>query len=122
MSEWIEYKKGWEISEQIHNDKTYIQIQKLLKKGEQIADYSLLQELRNKKIDNRFKNFWVFVPNPDKISKNNNYFARFGADSDRADLGCDGSPSGRNSSLGVFLIRKKVKKKVCKLCKRELDE
>jgi hypothetical protein len=108
---WLKIlKKGIEITtKQQFNGKTYSEILKEVKE-EEIATYELLQELRNK--DYKFlKDFWVFVPNPDKVSKKNNYVARFGADSVRADLICDGGLSYLNFSLGVFLIRKLKEKK-----------
>ena len=106
FGDWYEYKKGWEIStKQQYNGKTYSQILKLVKE-ENIANYSLLQELRNKGL-NFLKEFWVFVPNPDKISKDNKYVARFFAYSDRANFNCDWVPTGAYPSLGVFIIRKK---------------
>ena len=105
VGDWYEYKKGWEIStKQQYNGKTYSQILKLVKE-ENIADYPLLQELRNKGL-NFLKEFWVFVPNPDKISKDNKYVAGFLANSDRAYFGCDWVPTGTGPSLGVFVIRK----------------
>ena len=107
VGDWFEYKKGWEIStKQQYNNKTYAEILKLVKE-ENIADYPLLQELRNKSL-NFLEEFWVFVPNPDKISKDNKYVARFFARSDSAGLICDGVPTNTNPSLGVFIIRKKV--------------
>jgi len=106
VCDWYEYKKGWEIStKQQYNNKTYAEILKLVKE-ENIANYSLLQELRNKGL-NFLEEFWVFVPNPDKISKDNKYVARFFAYSDRANFNCDWVPTGAYPSLGVFIIRKK---------------
>jgi len=102
---WYEYKKGWEIyTKQCYNGLTYAQILNKVKE-ENIADYPLLQELRNKGL-NFLKEFWVFVPNPDKISKKK-FVARFIADSDWANLDCDWYPTDTDPSLGVFLIRRK---------------
>jgi len=97
---------GIEISQQIYNNKTYSEILKLVKES-QIADHNLLFKLREltEKYP-QFEAFWVFVPNPDKISKEKGAVARFNAYSDGADLYCDRNPSNRNSSLGVFLWRK----------------
>ena len=76
-----------------------------MNEGEEIADYPLLQNLRN---ENKLPvNFWVFVPNPDKVSKSKNYAARFNVGSDWASLDCGGDPAYRDASLGVFLIRRK---------------
>jgi len=108
---WYEYKKGWEITtKQQFNNKTYPEILEIVKESE-IADYNLLQKLRNKGLK-FLKDFWVFVPNQDKISKENEYVAWFDALSVRAFLGCGRLPGYRYDSLGVFLIRKKEKEQV----------
>jgi len=108
-TEWVsidKFKKDYEIStKQQFNGKTYGEILKLVKEKE-IADYPLLQKLRNSGEFKFLKEFWVFVSNPDKISENNNYVARFYADSDRADFICYRNGSYRYASLGVFIIRK----------------
>jgi hypothetical protein len=120
VGDWYEYKKGWEIStKQQYNGKTYAEILELVK-VENIADYQLLQELRNKGLT-FLKDFWVFVPNPDKISKDK-YVARFDANSNWADLYCDRLPTGRSDSLGVFVVRKKVKMKKPKAQIQNLDK
>ena len=104
VGDWYEYKKGWEIStKQQYNNKTYAEILKLVKE-ENIANYSLLQELRNKGL-NFLKEFWVFVSNPDKISKEK-FVAGFDADSGRPYFNCYGGPTDTGPSLGVFVIRK----------------
>lgn len=113
-TDWLDIGNGLEISKQVHNGKTYAEIKELLNKREKVADYALLQKLRNKNMDERFKDFWVFVPNPDKITENNNYIARFSASSDRAFLDCDRSPSISYASLGVFIVRKKIRGKKSK--------
>lgn len=109
---WIEYKKGWEISAKpMHFNMTWKEQNELLNKGEKIADYPLLQKLRNSgKYPNSFKYFWVNVPNPDNISKRK-YVAGFGADSDWAVLGCNGDPSYADATLGVFVVRKKLRRR-----------
>jgi len=107
---WISWEEGnaWEICTEVqHKGKTYQKILDSLNEGEEIADYNLVQMLRNEKVHECFEDFWVFVPNPDKISKEKGYVARFYANSDWADLECSGNPSYRNASLGVFLIRRK---------------
>jgi hypothetical protein len=110
---WIKISKTEEISTiQLHNNKTYAEILKLLNKDERIADYTLLRDLRNEGFDSNWtkypflKDFWVFVPQEDKVSEKNNYVARFNANSDGADLGCDRFPSNSIDSLGVFVVRK----------------
>ena len=105
----INGKCQYEIStKQQFNGKTYAEILKEVKE-EEIADYPLLQKLRNSGKFEFLKEFWVFVPNPDEISKKNSFVARFVADSDWASLNCYRLPVNSNPSLGVFLIRK-VKK------------
>lgn len=108
---------GIEITkEQKINNKTYGEILKEVKE-EEIADYDTLKKLRNISFESNWekypfmKDFWVFVPNPDKASKNNNSVASLDADSGRVSLNCDGYPSGKDSSLGVFLIKKMELKK-----------
>ena len=110
ITEWTSISKTEEISKQVYNEKTYAEILTLLRKGERIADYPLLQELRNSGKYEFLKDFWVFVPNPDKISLDNKYVAGFGAGSVRADFGCGRGPGSRDAGLGVFVVRRKVKK------------
>lgn len=94
-------------SKQVFNGKTYKEIQDSLQPGEGIASYELLQKLRNSgKFPNIFTEFWVFVPNPDRISKKRGKVARFSAVDYWFVLYCDGDPSIRDSALGVFLVRK----------------
>jgi hypothetical protein len=97
---------GIEISQQIYNGKTYAEILKLVKE-EQIANHEILFKLRSltKKYP-QFKDFWVYIQNPDKISKDNGHVARFDACSDWASLSCDWLPDDVSPSLGVFLWRK----------------
>ena len=111
-SEWIKISNKEEISvKQLYNNKTYAEIQKLLNKNERIADYTLLRDLRNKAFESNWtiypflKDFWVFVPQEDKVSEKNNYVAGFGADSDGAILGCNWSPGDADAGLGVFVVR-----------------
>ena len=102
--EWVKIpEKNIEITkEQQYNGLTYLEILKKVKESE-IADYNLLRELRNKGYE-FLKSFWVFVPNPDKISKEKGDVASFFVDS-WADLLCFRSPSDSDGSLGVFLVR-----------------
>lgn len=91
--------------------KTYSEILKEVDESE-IADYNLLQELRNEGFKSDWKkyafleNTWAFVPNPDEVSKSNDHVARFDVGSDYADLDCVRDSDYSNSSLGVFLIKK----------------
>ena len=108
--DWLNIGNGLEINtKQQFNGKTYNECCELAKKNNwTIADYLLVQKLRNE--GHKFlKDFWVFVPQPDKISKNNNYVAGFNANSDWAFLYCDWVPTSSNASLGVFVCRKKIK-------------
>ena len=108
---WLTFQafgENFEIStEVLYKNKTYSAIKKLLKKDEEIASYPLIQMLRNEKAHKCFEDFSVFVPNPDKISEENDYVAWFGAGSDWAVLDCDWDPTSRDASLGVFVIRRK---------------
>lgn len=108
---WIKIKdKKIEVSRQTYNGKTYAEILKLLKKGESIANYNLLQKLRD---DNDYceklglDDCWAFVPNPDKKMGEKGYVAGFYADSDGAGLSCNWNPSCADAGLGVFLVRMK---------------
>lgn len=104
---WIKIpEKNIEITtKQQFNGKSYPEILKLVKE-EEIADYLLLQELRNTGKYEFLKDFWVFVTNPDKISNKNKYIARFDANSDLANLYCLRDADNSYPSLGVFLVRK----------------
>ena len=94
-----------------HKGKTYPEILKEVNEDE-IANYPLLQELRNEGFKSKWKkysflkDFSAFVPNPDEVSKSNGYVARFIADSDYANLNCGVYPSYSDSVRGVFLIKK----------------
>ena len=108
--EWIKIpEKKIVITKLVYKEKTLSDIQKLLKKDEIIADYDLIQWLRN---NDKYRdllgldNTWCFVhPNPDKISAKNNYVARFLAGSDVAFLDCYGVPTYSSSGLGVRFAR-----------------
>lgn len=105
-------EKGIKITNKLQfTGKTYEQILKEVKESE-IADYQLLQELRNEGFKSNWEKYgflkdtWAFVPNPDEVSKSNGYVARFCVDSDYAYLDCDGYSDYSYSTLGVFLIKK----------------
>ena len=110
MVRYRKIQEGLEISRKpLHFNKKWIDQLNCLKKGEKIASYHLLQQLRNSQNwPDSFSNFWVNVPNPDKISENKGYVARFVANSSRAYLDCGRDPLDSNSALGVFVIRKKI--------------
>ncbi len=100
----------------LFNGKIYSEILKEVSE-EFIVPYEILQKLRNIAFESGWekypfmKKFWVFVPNPDEVSKSNGYIAGFNADDDRVGMDCDGGPSNWNPDLGVFLycpIEKKV--------------
>jgi len=100
----------------VYLNKTYSEILKLVKE-ENIADYPLLQKLRNEGKESNWKKysflkeFYAYVPNPDLVSKLNGYVAVFYAYSYWSDLYCDGGSGCRNSDRGVFLIKKMEKNK-----------
>ena len=91
--------------------KTYPEILKEVNENE-IADYTLLQELRNEGFKSNWKKYsflkdtWAFVPNPDEVSKANDYVARFSVGSVFAYLDCGRGSRDSDSSLGVFLIKR----------------
>jgi len=91
-------------NKQQFNGLTYLEILKKVDESE-IASYELLQRLRNTGKYKFLKNFWVFVPNPDKKSKKDGYVARFFAGSGGAVLNCYRNPEDANPSGGVFLIK-----------------
>ena len=90
------------------NGKTYSEILEEVSES-QIATYEILQKLRNISFSSNWnkypfmKSFWVFVPNPDELSKSVGNFAGFVAYSDRANLNCNWNPFNRGEYLGVFL-------------------
>lgn len=91
--------------------KTYPEILKEVNESK-IADYNLLQDLRNEGFKSNWKKYgflkdtWAFVPNPDEVSKVNGRVARFGVDSGYAVLGCGRDSVYSYPDLGVFLIKK----------------
>ena len=110
---WLEIpERGIKITNKLQfTGKTYPEILKEVDERE-IADYRLLQELRNEGFKSNWdkygflKDTWAFVPNQDEVSKANGYVARFVVDSDYAGLGCYRGSDGSSSSLGVFLVKK----------------
>ncbi len=114
---WLEIpERGIKITTKLQfTGKTYSEILKEIDESE-IADYPLLQELRNEGFKSNWKKYkfledtWAFVPNPDEVSKANGYVARFYVGSDYADLICYRYSDDSDSLLGVFLV-KKIKKK-----------
>ena len=100
-----------------HKNKILSEAMKDLKAGESVITYDQVQWLRNSKYRDQLnlKETWEFVyPNPDKISADNGYVARFCAGSDYADLGCSGDSDYSYSTLGVRFVRKKNSKKAGK--------
>lgn len=91
-----------------HNGETYATCERDCPKGWQILTYWLFQGMRNDpKTREKFglESTWEYVQNPDTISQQNSYVARFYASSDSADLDCDRDPSDRGPSLGVRYAR-----------------
>ena len=93
-----------------HKDKTYAECEKDLSKGESIPTYEQIQWLRNSKYRDLLNllDTWEFIQNPDNISKENNYVARFYAGSDYAYLDCGRGSGDSGSALGVRFVRKKI--------------
>ena len=110
---WLEIpEKGIKIMTKLQfTGKTYSEILKEVDESE-IADYNLLQELRNEGFKSNWEKYkfleeaWAFVPNPDEVSKANGYVARFNVCSDYAYLYCYRVSDYSYSTLGVFLVKK----------------
>lgn len=98
-----------EISQLAYKDMTYSEILKIVDE-EDIATHEELFSLR-KLVDKypQFKDFWAFVPNPDDVAKKNGYVARFYANSDGVGLCTNYNSDYSNSTLGVFVVKRKVK-------------
>ena len=90
-----------------HEDKTYVECEKDLSKEESIPTYEQIQWLRNSKYKEQLNldNSYEFIQNPDNISKENGYVARFYANSGYANLGCNWDSSDSDSYLGVRFVR-----------------
>lgn len=110
---WLEIpEKGIKITTKLQfTGKIYQEILKEVDESE-IADYPLLQNLRNEGFKSNWEKYgflkdtWAFVPNPDEVSKANGYVARFYVNSDYASLYCDRDSDNSGSTLGVFLVKK----------------
>ena len=110
---WLEIpEKGIKITTKLQfTNKKYSDILKEVNESD-IADYPLLQELRNEGFKSNWEKYgflkdtWAFVPNPDEVSKANGYVARFYMYSDCAYLVCWYDPDYSYSTLGVFLVKK----------------
>ena len=110
---WLEIpERGIKITTKLQfTGKTYSKILKEVDESE-IADYKLLQELRNEGFKSNWEKYkfledtWAFVPNPDEVSKANGYVARFSVGSDNAGLDCYWDSGCSDSALGVFLVKK----------------
>ncbi len=115
---WLEIpERGIKITTKLQfTNKKYSDILKEVNESD-IADYPLLQELRNEGFKSDWKKYsflkeaWTFVPNPDEVSKANGYVARFFMYSDVADLYCRFNSVDSYSTLGVFLVKKISKEK-----------
>ena len=115
---WLKIpEKGIKITTKLQfTNKKYSDILKEVNESD-IADYLLLQELRNEGFKSDWKKYsflketWTFVPNPDEVSKANGYVAWFCMDSDDAVLSCRDYSDFSFSSLGVFLVKKISKEK-----------
>ena len=114
ISEWIYIPElKIEVQTKIHHkNKKYKECEGDLSKGESIPTYEQIQWLRNSKYKDQLNlvGTWEFVQNPDNISKENNYIARFCAYSYFAVLDCDRGSDYSDSTLGVRFVRKKISK------------
>lgn len=101
-----------EVQTKIHHlNKTLKEGMQDLKKGEAVITYEQIQWLRNSKYREQLNltETGEFVyPNPDKISADNGYVARFVALSGGANLYCGRVPAYSYASLGVRFVRKKL--------------
>ena len=115
---WLEIpEKGIKITTKLQfTNKKYSDILKEVNESD-IADYPLLQELRNEGFKSNWEKYgflkdtWAFVPNPDEVSKANGYVAWFCMSSGYAVLDCRYDSDGSGSTLGVFLVKKISKEK-----------
>ncbi len=106
---WLDIpEKGISILTELQfKGKTYSEILKEVNEDE-IADYNLLQDLRNEGFKSKFKkysflkDFSAFVPNPDEVSKSNGYVAGFYAYSGVAYLYCVEDSGSSSSYRGVL--------------------
>ncbi len=91
-----------------HKSKTYAECEKDLSEGESIPTYEQIQWLRNSKYKDQLNldDSYEFVQNPDDISKENGYVARFCAGSDCAYLYCGRDSSYSDGDLGVRFVRR----------------
>ncbi len=112
ISEWLYIPElKIEIQTKIHHkSKKYKECEEDLTKGESIPTYEQIQWLRNSKYKEKLNliDTWEFVQNPDNISKENGYVARFYAYSVCASLNCSDGSNYSNSALGVRFVRKKI--------------
>ena len=91
-----------------HQGQTYKECEEDCPQGWQVPTYWLLQSLRNNsQTRDQFGllNAREYVQNPDNISKQNGYVARFSANSDWADLVCNRDPTVRSPFLRVRYVR-----------------
>ena len=90
-----------------HHNQTYAEYEEDCPEGWEIPAYWQLQSARNSPDRDKFNllNTWEFVQNPDALSKERGYVARFSADSGRANLDCGRDINGRYAPLGGRYIR-----------------
>ena len=109
-NDWIKIPElKIEIQTKIHHkNKTYVECENDLSKGESIPTYEQIQWLRNSKYKDQLNldDSYEFVQNPDNIGKENGYVARFFAGSDFAYLYCVRNSSVSGSDLGVRFVRR----------------
>jgi hypothetical protein len=119
-TEWVYIKElGIEIQKAIHHkEKSYNELVEEFGKEyveEHLPTYAQLQFLRNSKYCEELGllGTWEFAKQEDKISKENNYVARFDAGSDGVGFNCYRYPYYSDASLGVRFVAhtKKLKKR-----------
>jgi hypothetical protein len=102
---------GWEYENKEHGFNETLSEIKILK-GWELWTYEDCIKLHNNENFRKALNLgdcWFFIEQPFSFNKEKGFVARFYADSDRADLYCNGGPTVTNSSLGVR-FKRKVKK------------
>jgi hypothetical protein len=112
-----------EVETEIHDkDKTLKEIE--IPKGWRLLTLEEIMWLHNSKYKKKLNldDTWEFIEQPFKINKENNFVARFVANSDRANLYCNGIPDYSYSSLGVRFCRDLKKgDKMKKIESKELE-
>ena len=116
-SEWILIPgTNYEVTKEVlHKGKSYDEIMEIKKSEQELLTLKLIgiicehpDLIKELKMDSSSTNDDFFIQQPFNLSRKNGYVARFCADSDCADLDCDGGSVYSNSALGVRFVRKKI--------------